>query len=147
MKYLLDANVFREIGKTKPHENVRAWLASVDDADLAISALTVREVANGIGSCRHFCGRAVAFVANVLHLTSMSRRQPASQASSRTRRMRATAADRQTAAKLSALLLHRTNGHVRLTVGSDADESVDLSVAVPGRHSGQCREHDRKRCE
>jgi predicted nucleic acid-binding protein len=48
VKYLLDTNVFREIGKSEPHKNVRAWLASVDDADLAISALIVREVAKGI---------------------------------------------------------------------------------------------------
>jgi predicted nucleic acid-binding protein len=48
MKYLLDTNVFREIGKSLPHENVSAWLASVDDADLAISALTVREIVKGV---------------------------------------------------------------------------------------------------
>jgi toxin FitB len=48
MKYLLDTNVFREIGKQQPHANVRAWLATVDDADLAISVLTVREVTKGI---------------------------------------------------------------------------------------------------
>ena len=48
MKYLLDTNVFREIGKTEPHEHVRAWLAHMDDADLGISTLTVKEVAKGI---------------------------------------------------------------------------------------------------
>lgn len=48
MKYLVDTNVFREIGKTQPHKNVSAWLSSVDDVDLAISAVTVREVAKGI---------------------------------------------------------------------------------------------------
>ena len=48
MKYLLDTNVFREVGKSRPHENVQAWLSGVDDAELAISALTVREVAKGI---------------------------------------------------------------------------------------------------
>jgi predicted nucleic acid-binding protein len=48
MKYLLDTNIFREIGKSRPHENVSAWLAIVDDADLAISALTVREIAKGV---------------------------------------------------------------------------------------------------
>jgi predicted nucleic acid-binding protein len=48
MRYLLDTNVFREIGKTKPDANVAAWLDTVDDADLAISALTVREVRKGI---------------------------------------------------------------------------------------------------
>lgn len=48
MKYLLDTNVFREVGKQQPHVNVRAWLDTVDDADLAISALTVREVTKGV---------------------------------------------------------------------------------------------------
>jgi len=48
MRFLLDTNVFREIGKTVPNANVAAWLATVDDAVLAISALTVREVRKGI---------------------------------------------------------------------------------------------------
>jgi toxin FitB len=48
MKFLLDTNVFREIGKTEPDTNVAAWLDTVDDADLAISALTVREVRKGV---------------------------------------------------------------------------------------------------
>jgi predicted nucleic acid-binding protein len=48
MRFLLDTNVFREIGKTTPHANVAAWLARTDDADLAISVLTVREVRKGI---------------------------------------------------------------------------------------------------
>src|SRR3712207_3493678 len=52
MKYLLDTNVFREIGKIEPHEHVGAWLKRVDDADLAISALTVREVRKGIARLR-----------------------------------------------------------------------------------------------
>jgi hypothetical protein len=52
MKYLLDTNVLRELGKTSPHKNVAAWLKSVDDADLAISALTAREIAKGIAKLR-----------------------------------------------------------------------------------------------
>lgn len=48
MRFLLDTNVFREIGKTEPDANVAAWLDTVDDSDLAISALTVREVRKGI---------------------------------------------------------------------------------------------------
>ena len=52
MKYLLDTNVLRELGKTSPHKNVAAWLNSVDDADLAISALTVREIAKGVAKLR-----------------------------------------------------------------------------------------------
>lgn len=47
-EYLLDTNVLRELGKTSPHKNVAARLKSVDDCDLAISALTVREIAKGI---------------------------------------------------------------------------------------------------
>jgi hypothetical protein len=52
MKYLLDTNVLHELGKTSPHRNVAAWLKSVDDADLAIGALTAREVAKGVASLR-----------------------------------------------------------------------------------------------
>lgn len=52
MRYLLDTNVLRELGKTLPHKNVAAWLKSVDDADLAISALTVREIAKGVAKLR-----------------------------------------------------------------------------------------------
>ena len=48
MKYLLDTNVFREIGKDAPHHYVGAWLSRVDDSDVAVSALTVREVRKGI---------------------------------------------------------------------------------------------------
>jgi predicted nucleic acid-binding protein len=54
MKYLLDTNVFREIGKLEPHKHVRTWLTGADDADLAISALTVREVAKGIAKLTAF---------------------------------------------------------------------------------------------
>lgn len=52
MKYLLDTNVFREIGKAIQHAHVGAWLKTVDDADLAISTLTVREVKKGIHRLR-----------------------------------------------------------------------------------------------
>ena len=52
MKYLLDTNVLRELGKTTPQKNVRAWLKTVEDADLAISALTVREITKGVTKLR-----------------------------------------------------------------------------------------------
>jgi len=52
MRFLLDTNVFREIGKTEPNANVAAWLDTVDDVDLAISTLTVREVRKGIVKLR-----------------------------------------------------------------------------------------------
>lgn len=48
MRYLLDTVVLKEIGKSKPNANVEAWLATVDDLDLAIGAITVREIWKGI---------------------------------------------------------------------------------------------------
>jgi toxin FitB len=48
VKYLLDTMVVKEIGKSKPHQNVEAWLATVDDPDLAISVINVREIWKGI---------------------------------------------------------------------------------------------------
>jgi predicted nucleic acid-binding protein len=52
VKYLIDTNVLRELGKTVTHKNVVAWLKSVDDADLFISALTVREIVKGVTKLR-----------------------------------------------------------------------------------------------
>jgi toxin FitB len=43
LKYLLDTNVLKEVSRPDPHENVTAWLDSVDDSDLAISVISVRE--------------------------------------------------------------------------------------------------------
>ncbi len=52
MKYLLDTNVIKELGKKPPHLNVKAWLATVDDSDLAISAISLREIYKGIEKLR-----------------------------------------------------------------------------------------------
>jgi toxin FitB len=48
LKYLLDTNVLKEVSRPDPHENVTAWLDSVDDSDLAISVISVREITKGI---------------------------------------------------------------------------------------------------
>lgn len=48
MKYLLDTNVLKEIGRPEPHKNVAAWLDTIDDTDLAISVISVREISKGI---------------------------------------------------------------------------------------------------
>lgn len=49
MLYLLDTNVFREIQKGDDgHVNVRAWLDGVDDGEVRLSVMTVREVSRGI---------------------------------------------------------------------------------------------------
>jgi predicted nucleic acid-binding protein len=67
MKYLLDTNVLRELGKTSPHKNVAAWLKSVDDAELAISALTVREIAKGVAKLRKTKPETAALLDRLTH--------------------------------------------------------------------------------
>ena len=46
--YLLDTNVVSELHKPKPHGAVVAWLRSVDDASLFLSAVTLGEIQAGI---------------------------------------------------------------------------------------------------
>jgi predicted nucleic acid-binding protein len=48
LKYLLDTNVLKELSRPTPHENVEAWLSKVDDIDLAVSVISVREISKGI---------------------------------------------------------------------------------------------------
>lgn len=46
--YLLDTNIVSELRKPKPHGGVMAWLESVDDAHLHLSAVTIGEIQAGI---------------------------------------------------------------------------------------------------
>lgn len=46
--YLLDTNVVSELRKARPHGAVLAWIASVDDAQLHLSAVTIGEIQAGI---------------------------------------------------------------------------------------------------
>ena len=46
--YLLDTNVVSELRKPRPHGGVVAWLESVDDAQLHVSAVTLGEIQAGI---------------------------------------------------------------------------------------------------
>lgn len=46
--YLLDTNVVSELRKPRPHGAVVAWLQSVDDAQLFLSAVTLGEIQAGI---------------------------------------------------------------------------------------------------
>jgi predicted nucleic acid-binding protein len=46
--YLLDTNVVSELRKPKPHGAVLAWLQSVKDAQLFLSAVTLGEIQAGI---------------------------------------------------------------------------------------------------
>jgi predicted nucleic acid-binding protein len=46
--YLLDTNVISELRKLRPHVAVVAWLESVRDADLHLSAVTLGEIQAGV---------------------------------------------------------------------------------------------------
>lgn len=46
--YLLDTNVISELRKQRPHGGVVAWLESLDDTQLYLSAVTVGEIQAGI---------------------------------------------------------------------------------------------------
>lgn len=46
--YLLDTNVISELRRPKPHGAVVAWLQSVPDSDLRISAVSLGEIQAGI---------------------------------------------------------------------------------------------------
>lgn len=46
--YLLDTNVVSELRKPRPHGAVVAWIASIDDAQLFLSAVTLGEIQAGV---------------------------------------------------------------------------------------------------
>lgn len=46
--YLLDTNIISELRKPKPHGAVVAWVQSIEDKDLYLSAVTIGEIQAGI---------------------------------------------------------------------------------------------------
>lgn len=46
--YLLDTNIVSELRKPRPHGGVIAWLQSVNDAELHLSAVTLGEIQAGV---------------------------------------------------------------------------------------------------
>ena len=50
--YLLDTNVVSELRRPRPHGAVVAWLQSVEDASLFLSAVTLGEIQAGIERTR-----------------------------------------------------------------------------------------------
>jgi predicted nucleic acid-binding protein len=50
--YLLDTNVISEIRRNRPHGGVNAWLRSVNDRDLHLSAVSFGEIQAGIERTR-----------------------------------------------------------------------------------------------
>ncbi len=66
--YLLDTNVVSELRRLKPHGAVMAWLASVDEADLHLSAVTLGEIQAGIEITRDQDGTKAAEIEGWLDL-------------------------------------------------------------------------------
>ena len=46
--YLLDTNIVSELRRPRPHGSVVAWLETVGETDLYISAVTIGEIQSGI---------------------------------------------------------------------------------------------------
>jgi toxin FitB len=46
--YLLDTNVISELRRARPHGAVLAWLTSIPDTDLHLSAVTIGELQAGV---------------------------------------------------------------------------------------------------
>jgi hypothetical protein len=50
--YLLDTNIISELRKPKPHGGVLAWIATVPDREIFLSALTLGELQAGVERTR-----------------------------------------------------------------------------------------------
>ena len=70
--YLLDTNVVSELRKPKPHGAVVAWLESVDDAKLYLSAVTLGEIQAGIEMTREQDAEKAADIEYWLNLVAAS---------------------------------------------------------------------------
>ncbi|MBI3713669.1 MAG: type II toxin-antitoxin system VapC family toxin [Burkholderiales bacterium] len=46
--YLLDTNIISELRKPRPHGGVLAWLESINDSELFLSAVSIAEIQAGI---------------------------------------------------------------------------------------------------
>ena len=70
--YLLDTNVVSELRKPKPHGGVLAWLESVDDTKLYLSAVTLGEIQAGVGMTREQDAAKAAGIEAWLELVASS---------------------------------------------------------------------------
>ena len=52
MRYLIDTNVIGQLVNPSPSANVLRWLEGVEDAEMTISAITVRELRYGVEKSR-----------------------------------------------------------------------------------------------
>ncbi len=73
MRYLLDTNIISEIHKPKPHGAVVAWVGSLRDEQVCLSAVTLLELQEGIERTRRHDGaKAAAIEAWVTQLENSS---------------------------------------------------------------------------
>lgn len=70
--YLLDTNVVSELRKPKPHGAVLAWLESVDDTKLYLSAVTLGEIQAGVEVTREQDAAKAAEIEAWLELVAAS---------------------------------------------------------------------------
>jgi toxin FitB len=63
IRYLIDTDVTSQVSRHKPNKNVRKWLASVNDDELAISVITLRERLEGAERARQADSPAASDVA------------------------------------------------------------------------------------
>ena len=70
--YLLDTNIVSELRKPKPHGGVVAWLQSIADADLHLSAVTLGEIQAGIELTREQDASKAAAIEAWLELVAQS---------------------------------------------------------------------------
>jgi toxin FitB len=70
--YLLDTNVISELRRPRPHGAVLAWLKSVDDSQLNVSAVTLGEIQAGIELTREQDAAKATKIENWLELVATS---------------------------------------------------------------------------
>jgi hypothetical protein len=70
--YLLDTNVVSELRKPRPHGAVSAWLQSIDDSLLFLSAVTLGEIQAGIEITREQDPHKAAEIEAWLNLLAQS---------------------------------------------------------------------------
>jgi predicted nucleic acid-binding protein len=70
--YLLDTNIVSELRKPRPHGGVIAWLQSIEDADLHLSAVTLGEIQAGVEITRDQDAAKAAEIEAWLELVAQS---------------------------------------------------------------------------
>jgi predicted nucleic acid-binding protein len=70
--YLLDTNVVSELRRPRPHGGVVAWLHTVPDSDLYVSAVTIGDIQAGIELTREQAPEKAAEIESWLEQVAQS---------------------------------------------------------------------------